>query len=130
MESLEAAFKDWTVKNHAFENILLREDNKRIKALSDGAKHNFSHDTEKGEYTIPSLKYFAKPKEKRFNGKARPLTNDQKVMNMLFFDLCRQTWAQKQEELLAKVAKFVQEKMAAWQGEGSDLPKNRFFLSY
>ena len=117
MESLEAAFKRWTIKYHAFEGINIEENNRRVARLTDGAKHNFHHDKEKGEYMIPSLKYFEKPKEKRFNGMARPLTHDQKTMNGLFFDLCKDSWNATQTLLLKNISTYVEEKMVEWKKE-------------
>jgi hypothetical protein len=119
-KTMKSVWQRWTMENHSFSMVKLTDE--EVKPMSGAVKENLEQD-EDGVQIYASLKYnfpgVPKPGEK-----AKPVTNDQRLLNEKFMKECAKVWRAAKEEMKQRVLEAVgvaqQRGMKSNRGGGDD----------
>lgn len=102
-KTMKSVWQKWTMENHSFSMVQLSDE--EVKPFTGAVKENLQTD-ENGVQIYASLKYnfpgVPKPGEK-----AKPVTNDQRLLNLIFMKECGKVWRAAKEEMRQRVLEAV-----------------------
>jgi hypothetical protein len=104
---LRSYWMKWAMETHNFNMVELTEE--EVNSLSAAVKE-YLDTSEPGKTILPSLKYFFPAVPKKPGDKVKPLTNDQRVQNLLYLKNMQRLWKEAKEELRSRVDEYVARK--------------------
>ncbi|CAM9695763.1 unnamed protein product, partial [Scytosiphon promiscuus] len=116
-QSMYDAFKKWSLFGHTFTFVKLTA--AEVESLGAATRQFLEPDGDgddtKTPTVLPSLKYHFPPPPARRGLRTRPMTDDQKAMNVIFVRRVRAGWVAANRAMREQLARYVEEAETSYQ---------------